>query len=80
MTERRADLAHVAVELTRRETLSREELDRLVSEARLTSAASQANRVGRPMMLSQPNVVVAGTEIVHDHTLSCDEAILRGRT
>jgi cell division protease FtsH len=40
LTERRADLVRVAAELTHKETLSREELDRLVSESRLTAAAS----------------------------------------
>ncbi len=40
LTERRADLVRVAAELTRKETLSREELDRLLSESRLTAAAS----------------------------------------
>jgi len=40
LTERRADLVRVAAELTRKETLSREELDRILSESRLTAAAS----------------------------------------
>lgn len=40
LTERHVDLVRVAVELIRKETLSREELDRLLSESRLTAAAS----------------------------------------
>ncbi len=39
LVDRRADLVRVAAELARKETLSREELDRLLAESQLTAAA-----------------------------------------
>jgi cell division protease FtsH len=40
LTERRADLVRIAAELSRKETLSREELDQLLSQPRLTVPAA----------------------------------------